>query len=311
MGVVRTCAVEGCGKPVKGRGYCAAHYFRLMNTGDVQADKPLRGFHTSDTCGAENCEKPPAAKGYCQAHYKRWKVHGDPLGARVYPIRGECRIDDCGKPAQAHGLCKTHWKRWKSTGDPLWEPAVKPKPRSGTCEIAGCERPVVAIGMCARHVHSHYTYGNPLVSRRRRRFSDEIEKVCSLDGCDLPHKSGGYCNKHYVSVVRYGYLKRGRKHEILERFMRRLYESGCAWCGATGDIHADHVIPLARGGTHCEGNLQPLCGDCNRRKNDRLMIEWKWAMRRDASLPPDADMRHQPAPPGRDPRRKKRGNGRR
>ncbi|MDA1006565.1 MAG: HNH endonuclease signature motif containing protein [Actinomycetota bacterium] len=63
--------------------------------------------------------------------------------------------------------------------------------------------------------------------------------------------------------------------------MRHLYESSCAACEAKGDTQADHVIPLARGGAHCEGNLQPLCGNCNRRKSDRLMIEWKYANRQD------------------------------
>jgi len=301
-----TCIVSGCSLPVKvkSRGLCSGHYSRWRVTGDVEADKPLRQFHTSETCAVDDCVNPPAAKSYCQAHYKRFITHGDPLGARVYNVRGECQIGDCEETAQAHGLCKSHWAKWKRHDDPYYEPEVAPKPRTGTCEIDGCDRPVVRIGMCTRHSNSHYKYGNPLVSRRRRRFDDEIETICRLDGCELPHVKGGYCGKHYVSVVRYGYLKRSRTHIILERFMRRLYESPCTWCGATNEIHADHVIPLARGGAHCEGNLQPLCADCNKRKNDRLMVEWKWAMRRDAALPPEADRKHQSAPPGRPPRAK-------
>ena len=297
------CSVPGCVRP-KGRakGLCGAHYARLRNDGDVQADKPLREYHTSDTCAVDDCVKPPASKGYCGAHYKRFITHGDPLGARVYNVRGQCKIDGCEGTAQARGLCKSHWEKWRRTGDPYYEPEVTPKPRSGTCEIDGCVRPVSAIGMCTRHVYSHYTYGNPLISRRRRRYNDEIETICKLDGCDRAHEKAGYCNTHYVSIVRYGYLKRDRAYEIRESFIRRLYESACMWCGARDDIHADHVIPLARGGRHCEGNLQPLCADCNKRKNDRFMVEWKWAIRRDSELPADADLRHQPAPPGRAPR---------
>lgn len=36
----------------------------------------------------------------------------------------------------------------------------------------------------------------------------------------------------------------------------------------------DHVIPLARGGTHWPSNLQLLCGPCNRSKGTKTMAEW-------------------------------------
>lgn len=42
----------------------------------------------------------------------------------------------------------------------------------------------------------------------------------------------------------------------------------CAICGAAEDLTADHVVPLARGGTH-EGERQVLCRACNSRKRDR------------------------------------------
>jgi 5-methylcytosine-specific restriction endonuclease McrA len=31
-------------------------------------------------------------------------------------------------------------------------------------------------------------------------------------------------------------------------------------------LEADHVVPLTRGGTDDIGNIQPLCGSCNRKK---------------------------------------------
>ncbi len=38
-------------------------------------------------------------------------------------------------------------------------------------------------------------------------------------------------------------------------------------CGASEVVlEADHVVPLTRGGTDDIGNIQPLCGVCNRRK---------------------------------------------
>jgi hypothetical protein len=42
----------------------------------------------------------------------------------------------------------------------------------------------------------------------------------------------------------------------------------CADCKKTLDEHfeTDHIVPVARGGTACEGNLQALCPGCHRKK---------------------------------------------
>jgi 5-methylcytosine-specific restriction endonuclease McrA len=39
------------------------------------------------------------------------------------------------------------------------------------------------------------------------------------------------------------------------------------------DLQMDHVIPLARGGSHTYGNIRPSHGLCNRRKHAKLMSE--------------------------------------
>lgn len=66
-------------------------------------------------------------------------------------------------------------------------------------------------------------------------------------------------------------------YAISDRDLRRLYGAKtCAVCGqAGGPIHIDHIIPLARGGRHSIGNLQPLCPGCNLSKGPKLMIEWR------------------------------------
>ena len=45
------------------------------------------------------------------------------------------------------------------------------------------------------------------------------------------------------------------------------YGNRCLACGATDvPLEADHVVPLTRGGSDEIGNIQPLCGICNRKK---------------------------------------------
>ncbi len=47
-------------------------------------------------------------------------------------------------------------------------------------------------------------------------------------------------------------------------------EGRCVRCGAEEDLQFDHVIPVARGGGNAQGNIQILCGNCNRLKSDRI-----------------------------------------
>jgi HNH endonuclease len=44
----------------------------------------------------------------------------------------------------------------------------------------------------------------------------------------------------------------------------------CRQCDGWEDLEADHVVPWSRGGKHELGNLQTLCGRCNRAKGARL-----------------------------------------
>jgi len=48
----------------------------------------------------------------------------------------------------------------------------------------------------------------------------------------------------------------------------------CIYCGGPHE-HDDHVIPLARGGTHERANLVPACKRCNCSKKDKFLNEWR------------------------------------
>lgn len=85
------------------------------------------------------------------------------------------------------------------------------------------------------------------------------------------------CNREKINE--YGHRYRARKYqngifEIREKFLKKLYSSSCIVCDSVDRIEADHVIPVSRGGTNSEGNLQPLCFSCNRSKGNKLMVEW-------------------------------------
>lgn len=51
----------------------------------------------------------------------------------------------------------------------------------------------------------------------------------------------------------------------------------CFWClkkVESKTCHSDHIIPLKKNGQHSIENLCISCGDCNRRKHDKLPGKW-------------------------------------
>ncbi len=73
MGTQRICSVEGCGKPLKSRGYCNSHYERWHRTGDALT--PPLAAPKNTKCSVSGCPKPPKGK-LCQTHYRLKRLYG-------------------------------------------------------------------------------------------------------------------------------------------------------------------------------------------------------------------------------------------
>lgn len=68
------------------------------------------------------------------------------------------------------------------------------------------------------------------------------------------------------------------RHDIERIFKDQ--EGRCVYCGITlfldipYDTHADHVIPIANGGTNWPDNIALTCQSCNLSKGDKLYEDW-------------------------------------
>lgn len=62
---------------------------------------------------------------------------------------------------------------------------------------------------------------------------------------------------------------------IRERIFHR-DDYTCAYCGVRGvALECDHVVPVARGGSHDDSSLTTACRPCNRSKRDKLLTQWR------------------------------------
>lgn len=48
--------------------------------------------------------------------------------------------------------------------------------------------------------------------------------------------------------------------------IRAAYGNRCAYCGTSGPLTQDHVVPVVKGGTHSRENVVPACRRCNGKK---------------------------------------------
>lgn len=60
-----------------------------------------------------------------------------------------------------------------------------------------------------------------------------------------------------------------KRKAISPATLRRFWGMPCTICGDRDDIEVDHIVPVAKGGTNDESNLQPLCHQCHVRKGNR------------------------------------------
>lgn len=107
-----TCSIEGCEKPVFGRGWCRQHW---QGWRDVQPGR-LQGPRRS-TCTADGCGKPHSSRGYCTMHLSRLRRSGKLTTTRRH-VRtgGPCAVDGCDRVEYGRGWCGMHYQRWRKHG---------------------------------------------------------------------------------------------------------------------------------------------------------------------------------------------------
>ena len=153
-----------------------------------------------------------------------------------------------------------------------------------------------------REYDARYRSENDEIVRARRRqwYADNKDRKRAYD----TRRRNGPLRQHILLTSRRGHATRMISDAEGVRFSRRLAKSRrrarlrdagvfrvtnrdiermrfrqsglCAYCPeGLSKAELDHVVPIARGGSHGVGNLVLTCPACNRSKNARTVMEWR------------------------------------
>ena len=117
---------------------------------------------------------------------------------------------------------------------------------------------------------------NRIAEPEKFRARDKAERLLSPERLSANRKKWARNNPQQTKAN--NAKRRARKRDngvfmISKKFLDNLYNSPCRVCGTSEGIQADHIVPLEKGGRHSEGNLQPLCGEHNKQKSNKV-----WAL---------------------------------
>lgn len=285
----RSCSVANCERPSETRGWCGGHYNRWKKSGDlgsaVIATKARNGVKSP--CGVDTCDRLAVSKGHCDTHYRRLRNSAD-LSIPIKPgptAPGACSVDGCGSLTICRGFCSRHYKRWQKTGDP--GPAGRlVRGKFGQPSVAAPTRPRTDEEHKARTNElgrESYRRNREKNLARNRKHHAENREAMQAKSREWRAANPGYQARktkewYAENPERAKEIyrdKRGRRREqkqltfkIPIQYDRLLAKYGmiCHLCKKTiekDQMSWDHVIPLARGGTHTEDNLKPAHRRCN------------------------------------------------
>jgi 5-methylcytosine-specific restriction endonuclease McrA len=191
--------------------------------------------------------------------------------AECHPERKHC----------ANGLCKSCYyrARYKDLGD-VSKSESREKSRRFRAKNPdylriwyreNADRRRDAVNSSARSY-----YKRKGAKRRRERMFDPVVRAAVLAKDRAWHKANP---EKSAALAKAKKAKRRAAGTISAADIRRIADKQggrCYWCGVLFGLkyHADHYIPVARGGTSDPENMVASCPPCNLSRRDKMPGEW-------------------------------------
>lgn len=136
--------------------------------------------------------------------------------------------------------------------------------------------------LLASNAKSREKHKDKILAGKRRYYQENksAANACIKEWAKKnPEKYSAY--RRAVVGRRRAAVKSGDKPPVIAKWILDQPKS-CKWCGAecANNYQIDHIIPVARGGTHTIDNLAISCPSCNHRKSAKTLDRWKQEMPR-------------------------------
>ena len=121
--------------------------------------------------------------------------------------------------------------------------------------------------------HDLFLFGNVLwrlTDDDTTASTDEL-RLLFLEAVDGERRKFGRLKSKFSEVaVVPRKLRRESIPETVKIFVWRRDEGKCVNCGSHEKLEFDHIIPVEKGGSSTERNIQLLCEPCNRKKSNQI-----------------------------------------
>lgn len=131
----------------------------------------------------------------------------------------------------------------------------------------------------ARDRENRKIYGDEIRAKERRYREENYERLRAKS--IVARRIWREKNRDHVNAKsrEYEHIRRARLESVGGSFsdsewksLLELYGNRCLCCGRIDvPLCADHVVPIAKGGTNTIDNIQPLCRSCNSRKHTKVV----------------------------------------
>jgi len=119
-----------------------------------------------------------------------------------------------------------------------------------------------------------YTYKNNLYYFNEKDFHTEEEQKLLIKQHYFKHEKKFKRLKKEIRLFDKLEASEVQERELIPEEVRfsvwRRDEGRCVQCGSKKNLEFDHIIPISKGGSSTERNIQLLCAKCNREKSDKI-----------------------------------------
>ena len=112
----------------------------------------------------------------------------------------------------------------------------------------------------------------------------EKAEVVARDGVEFRSERASFPVPSVIRLTHFVRIPHRNRIPLSRRAVFARDGHRCQYCSRPAE-NIDHVVPRSRGGTHTWDNVVAACRTCNSRKEDRLLAETGFALRRPPRAP--------------------------